>query len=735
MDRPVLTVLRSWFQKPTALAPTVRPNLAIQYFRLPTAPVTAEPAEPIRPADYFDGATQIYRRVHPTELLNVHVELVEQIYQATGMDRAEFRRRIYPMLEFAAAAYQLVPASANNHHREPGGLLLHSLQVCRHAVHLGQFARFERDRSRSVSPEHHKQWSMALVLAALTHDSGKLLTDFRVVHPSFFAPGRLRPRLEEGAPAEDECGLFVPFNDTLFQWLARHGYREYLCHWLPNRFGQHEAQSAVLINTWINRMNIVTLPEKVRRTLATPAPRPGTVESDFWEIIRKSDQRSTTQYFPSVAGRPGAVIGDTLRRLVGEGTWQPSTTRYPLLIAPNQRLLLRYPADLSHLAYHMASHPEAHVLSASGPAPVDALAAHLQFECLIEINAAMEASFAAGALAAGSETPGQRVMALNERLSRELLDLARRAPARHASPGALTDSPEIDRTGLAAPRSTESAVATRPPPPVLPVTTAATSVVSAPPALPQTSDLPALVTDFLEYVATLRPGALFAADCAGQPRAAKGLQLEDLRFEPVHGGCIMVGRRVIQSFKQRTRQPLDSVVSTLIGCTRVVTHVEPPPPRATQSITLSAPASASLLSRPTASAVHSPAPAARSDRPPPPQAPAPVARLGASSASTQSQPSDRAIALLFRVFAHPPLHDLLSRHPGQLPQYVRAQTLGTIVEAARREMPQLVADLDADGLAQLFVDNGLPVARIPGGLRLDPDITRYWRRYVSEVAA
>jgi len=192
---------------------------------------------------------------------------------------------------------------------------------------------------------------------------------------------------------------------------------------------------------------------------------------------------------------------------------------------------------------------------------------------------------------------------------------------------------------------------------------------------------------------------------------------------------------VIQSFKQRTRQPLDSVVSTLIGCTRVVTHVEPPPPRATQSITLSAPASASLLSRPTASAVHSPAPAARSDRPPPPQAPAPVARLGASSASTQSQPSDRAIALLFRVFAHPPLHDLLSRHPGQLPQYVRAQTLGTIVEAARREMPQLVADLDADGLAQLFVDNGLPVARIPGGLRLDPDITRYWRRYVSEVAA
>jgi hypothetical protein len=144
----MFSILTSLFAKPAPPKPPFRANLAIDYFRMPEAPAPARPVAPIVPADYFDGSTQRYRAVHPTELLNAHVELVEQIYQATGMDRLQFRRRAYPMLFFAAGFYQLVPASANNHHREPGGLLLHSLQVCRHAVHLGQFARFESDRTR-----------------------------------------------------------------------------------------------------------------------------------------------------------------------------------------------------------------------------------------------------------------------------------------------------------------------------------------------------------------------------------------------------------------------------------------------------------------------------------------------------------------------------------------------------------------------------------------------------------
>ena len=210
-ETDVFGVFRKASRAPAPANAPPRRTLAIDYFRLPESPAPANPEPAIRPADYFDPSTQRFRPVHPTELLNVHCALVEQIYQAIGMTREEFRKRFYPILEFGAAAYQLCPASMSHHHREPGGLFLHSMQVCRHAVHLGQFARFERDRTRPVSPADQKLWGVALGFAALTHDVAKPLTDFRVVHPSFFAPGRLLPRLDDGPPPEDEPALFVPF--------------------------------------------------------------------------------------------------------------------------------------------------------------------------------------------------------------------------------------------------------------------------------------------------------------------------------------------------------------------------------------------------------------------------------------------------------------------------------------------------------------------------------------------
>lgn len=696
-----------------------RDDLAVQTFRMPELPPPARPADPIRPADYFDGSTRRYRPVHPVELINVHVDLIDQIYQATGMDRLVFRKRVWPMLEYAAAAYQLVPASANNHHREPGGLLLHSLQVARHAAHLGQFARFESDRTRSVSPEDHRAWTVGLVLAALTHDSGKLLTDFRVVHPSFFAPGRLLPRLDNGAPAEDERSLFVPYDDTVFQWLDRYHYEQYSVHWLPNRYGNHASQSLALVNSWLTRMPWIVLPEKVRRALATGDPRPGTVEADFWEIVNKADRRSCADYFPSVPGDPGAIISDTLRRLVRDGVWRPAPNAFPLCVSDNQRLLLRYPTDLTHLAAHIVEHPQSYALAAEGPVAVDVLATHLQFCSLVEGNPAMDARFSAAAVVDGANV-AQRVFILNESLSRELLDLSRSAPA--APPPSIAATP-VDLRHIAEP-----------------VPVAAPSVAPAPappsPPPPPVAQADRLASDFLDYLRSLRPAVLFDADRAGRPRPPSAPGVDDLRFEPAAGGRIVVGRNVVKRFKQRRPDNLDAVFAALTQCPRVIERVDPPPPRATSYLTLTAAASASVLGSPPGGAALSPATV------PGHSAASPVSGKASSLASAAPPPAPPvttdlppdigvALSLLSNLFAQPSVDSHFRTHGTSGGLNIRTSTLAAAIERARREDPGIPEVFTPEAAAQMWVRCGLPVEIISGGVRLLPGIQRFWGFHVE----
>ncbi len=727
-----MSFLSALFRRSPPAAPPApfRDNLAIQEFRMPEVPPPARPVEPIRPVDYFDGSTHRYRRVNPVELINVHTELIDQIYQATGMDRLAFRKRVWPMLEYAAAYYQLVPASANNHHREPGGLLLHSLQVARHAAHLGQFARFETDRTRSVSPEDHRAWTVGLILAALTHDSGKLLTDFRVVHPSFFAPGRLLPRLDDGAPPEDERALFVPFDDTIFQWLQRYDYQEYAVHWLANRYGNHQSQSLALASSWLHRMPWIELPEKVRRTLVTGDPRPGTVEADFWEIVTKADHRSATQYFPAIPGDPGAIISDTLRRLVREGAWRPSPDGYPLCVADNQRLLLRHPTDLSQLAVQILQHPQSYVLSAEGPLPVDALVTHLHFASLVEINPATEARFSSSALVSGSTTT-QRVVILNESLSRELLELARSAPPAPAPDTPPASPAAVDLRHLSDPVPVPPAPAAAASPPV----PTAPSRPTPPPAPPKPQP-ERLVSDFLDHLRSLHPVALFELDRRAQPRPADAPSIDDLRFESASGGRIVVGRNVVKRFKQRRPDNLDSVFDALTRCTAVIERVDPQPPRPTSYLTLTADASAAVLGRSPTSPPPKPASPPATGNPLPSSSKAtPLATVTAPpSAPVSSDPPPDlglGLSLLASLFSQPSVDSYFGQHGTAGGLNIRTATLAAAIESARRIDRAIPEGLTPDAAAQIWFRCGLPVEIITGGVRLLPDIQRYWQFHVE----
>lgn len=765
-------LLRKALGTPAAPKAPPKRKLAIDYFRVPDAPAPANPDPAIRPADYFDPSTQRFRPVHPTELLNVHVDLVQQIYQDSGMTRTEFANGLYPVLEYCAAAYQLCPASMSHHHREPGGLFLHSMQVCRHAVHLGQFSRFERDRSRPVSPIDKKYWSVALAFAALTHDCGKPLTDFRVVHPTFFAPGRLLPPLDDGPPPEDEPALFSPFNDTIYGWLERRGYAEYQIRWLSDRFAKHQRPAPTLMTRWESAAKFDWLPEKIRSTLGTYAPIEGSIEADFWEVINQADQRSTTLYFPAVGSTPSAIIVETLRLLVSEGRWAPSADRFPLRVGTNQRLLLLDPTDLTQLAKEISTHPQGYALASRGQLSANKLASDMKFGCLLEVDNSGQMQFGA-AVAGATLPPNQTVLVLNERLSSELINLARSAPSRATVAPAATDA-ATSSTGpqpsASAPRTLPldlSALADPIPRAAQPAasnahsqaTTSGSASVSAsqpanPPPTTQTPliELPPLVFKFLEDVQSLNPYAIHTADKTGQPRPSKKDTPDHIQIDLNLKSGIRIGRLLIQRFAKAHAYPLDTVFSTLIACPEVISQAEPSPPQPTMWVTMSLPASKAVYNQTLskfARAVSDPSHSVRRTKPPapltparalkpdatPPSGPVPPApdftsslhelRATPPTPATDPTPASYLHALLFRLLSHPHVSCHFSDASTKV-LFVDIGVLGEVLDQARLDGIEEAAGLDPLVLARQFHAVGFPVEVHLDGVLLTEEIAPYW---------
>lgn len=108
------------------------------------------------------------------------VERVRQHFRG-GPDE-EYARLMMTLTRYAAFV-QLLPASEDLHHYEPGGLLLHGLDCAAMAGERGQQIQslMSSDRvKRGVTPE--EQWLVPLCfqLQALTHDIGKVAPMFKI---------------------------------------------------------------------------------------------------------------------------------------------------------------------------------------------------------------------------------------------------------------------------------------------------------------------------------------------------------------------------------------------------------------------------------------------------------------------------------------------------------------------------------------------------------------------------
>jgi len=163
----------------------------------------------------------------PEILLERNQDIVDELKQSIS-DQQLFDEHYFPTMWSLASMVQQLPASERHHHRKMGGLLRHSLEVGLRAVQLAG----EKYTKDGVAPEQgtDPRWKLAVFIAGIGHDLGKIVTDISVTDRS-------------------EELKWCPYSSSLYDWATHNGIEKYFIHWQAGRGKRHITISSTLINT------------------------------------------------------------------------------------------------------------------------------------------------------------------------------------------------------------------------------------------------------------------------------------------------------------------------------------------------------------------------------------------------------------------------------------------------------------------------------------------------------
>jgi hypothetical protein len=143
--------------------------------------------EPPRPLSYWAGkADDPCRPGRGHEIIEAPEfnALVQRIDTSYGYSSDEFYAELYPSLLNTAEFCQMLPASTRNHDQHPGGLVIHSFEVCDKALTL--LKDFTELLPTDPDPPEHeihkfeKYGRLLVAHLALAHDFGKIAHDYQI---------------------------------------------------------------------------------------------------------------------------------------------------------------------------------------------------------------------------------------------------------------------------------------------------------------------------------------------------------------------------------------------------------------------------------------------------------------------------------------------------------------------------------------------------------------------------
>ncbi|MDP3608685.1 MAG: MobH family relaxase [Methylophilus sp.] len=250
----------------------------------------------------------------PAELLATQHELTGGIRQLIA-DAELLATHYNPAMLRLAAFVHLLPASQAHHHRGAGGMLRHSLEVG-----LWALQQTEGKLIRGVTTPQQRRvieprWRLAVFLAGICHDLGKVVTDLTVT---------------DRANAQ----RWRPYHQGIYDWALSHDIENYFLHWQEGRGRHHTNVSSTLIDAVIAKESfdwisdgctdvVIWLTESLNSN-------PGQT-NQIHDYVVRADQLSVERDLKTMGvAMAGYEIGvpveryltDIMRRLVREGVWR-----------------------------------------------------------------------------------------------------------------------------------------------------------------------------------------------------------------------------------------------------------------------------------------------------------------------------------------------------------------------------------------------------------------------------
>ncbi|WP_429500798.1 MobH family relaxase (plasmid) [Robbsia andropogonis] len=145
----------------------------------PVAPASGHAARDPRarpPAPSFLPVMRYDELVASTEVAG----RIAKIEQKLAFAPNNFHDDVLPLLQRFSEFVQLLPASESHHHAQPGGLLIHLIEVAEYALHFRDSYKLPIGASTEEQARLGARYSYAVLVAALLHDIGKPVADVRV---------------------------------------------------------------------------------------------------------------------------------------------------------------------------------------------------------------------------------------------------------------------------------------------------------------------------------------------------------------------------------------------------------------------------------------------------------------------------------------------------------------------------------------------------------------------------
>lgn len=250
----------------------------------------------------------------PEVLLSTQGEMVGSIRHLIA-DAELLANHYDPAISRLAGFVQLLPASQAHHHRGAGGMLRHALEVG-----FWSLQQTEGKLIRGITTPQQRRvfeprWRLAVFLAGICHDLGKVVTDITVTDRA-------------------NTQIWRPYHQGLHEWAVSHDISSYFLHWREGRGKSHTNVSSTLMSAVISKDTYdwigIGSTEAVLWLAESLNNNPG-VSNQIHGFVVRADQLSVERDLKSMGvAMAGYEVGvpieryltDIMRRLVRTGIWR-----------------------------------------------------------------------------------------------------------------------------------------------------------------------------------------------------------------------------------------------------------------------------------------------------------------------------------------------------------------------------------------------------------------------------